>query len=182
MTRMRLTVALLAAAVLVAGCGPSRDDAASPKPAASSASTPAPSVTASDVAHSLTELARQPCRALSPEDNHELFVVLDGQETDLGGKRACQWGAMGGLVSFTPYPSTDRTTSPQFRHLTPRKIGGHRAKVGVFERTDGCVMVVAVGTSRSFEILVVPFGEGAPGPDVRTVATNFATAIVRHLR
>jgi hypothetical protein len=184
-------VALLVVAVVVTGCGANRDgprstDTAPSGPSQSSSPLPTSSTTASS-SYSLADLAQQPCLALSQEDLRRFNVFIDARETNDSGK-ACQWGVQGGLVSFTPNTSTDQTTDAKLQHLTPRKIDGHRALLGIPndpehpERNKGCSLFVSAGANQSFRITAVPFGEDARGPDACTLASDVAAAIVAHLR
>ncbi|NUQ97974.1 MAG: DUF3558 family protein [Streptomyces sp.] len=158
--------------------------------ARSSATVPSGSPSSSPVgttAHTLAELAAHPCLAIDDEDAGpaKLYVAIAGAETHYKGvPKSCEWGARGGLVDFIPYPSTDLTLDKRYRNLTPRNVAGHRTLLGTpTEHAEGsCVALVAVGPSQSFELLVTPFGKDAPGPDVPTVATNFAKVILSHLQ
>lgn len=196
----------LAAAVLVASCaatacgagGASEADrdatltspAPTPTtPTATPTATPTgagkPSSTTPGGPLTLAELARRPCLALDDEDvrSANLRIFTDGTETNYDGK-SCQWGAGGGLVSFTPYASKDQTKAAEFSHLTRRNISGGRALLGSVtdHGRETYVLLVSVGANQSFRLDVLP-GEGdVPGPDGPTLATDFAKAILSHLR
>lgn len=210
-TRHRSGRALaLAAAVLLTSCAATAcgaggaseaDTGASPaSPTATPASrTPSPAgptatptgdakpsgTTASRGPLTLAELARRPCLALDDEDlrSADLRIFTDGMETNYVDK-SCQWGAAGGLVSFTPYASKDRTKAAEFSHLTRKNISGNRALLGSItdHGREMFVLLVSVGRNQSFRLDVLP-GEGdVPGPDGPTLATDFAEAILSHLR
>lgn len=189
------TGVLLTALVGLVGCGQDRDE---PRPADTARSSPStmpsapptsstaatPSTPASGHPHTLAELARQPCLALGPEDAVELGVIMDPSvlapsEKDLNGK-SCQWWTPSVMVSFTPYPSTDQTTSADVAHLTKKTIAGHRAVLG--DARGGCLMYVAAGTRQSFRLITSPPREGDTGPEVCALSTAFATTILGRLR
>ncbi|MFD0003179.1 DUF3558 family protein [Streptomyces sp. NPDC127178] len=200
-TRSRRAKAATAAACLavlaaLAGCGtdeeparPSSDRAQATRSPAPSAdrSSPAPSPSPSSAPDTLTELAERPCLALDDDDTGpgKLYVVFEGTEKQYKDTpKSCQWGAQGGLVDFTPHPEADLTEDKRYRDLTPRTIAGRRALLGTPSRhSEGsCIAFVSAGNGQSFQLTVVPFGEGAPGPDAPTLATNFAKAILAHLK
>jgi hypothetical protein len=197
--------ALLVASAMVAGCDGGSGDtphAASSTPSSTSASARAsgtatrtagtPSASAAPTArptsstHTLAELTRHPCLAVSDADAgpDKLHIALEGAETTLkGDPTSCEWEAVGGLVNFTPYTSTDLTNDSRFRNLTPKTVSGHRARLGTYQRDGSAFMVVAVHPGQSFRLIVASFGEGAPkGPGTVGLAEDFAKAIVSHLR
>jgi hypothetical protein len=179
-------VTLLLASCAVAACGASGGSEADGDPtrtgpaasAASSAATTSGPLT-------LAELARHPCRAIDDEDAHpsRLWVFTEPTETNYDAK-SCQWGARGGLVSFTPYASTDETKAEKFQHLSRKNISGYRALLGINtdHGRDTYVLLVSVGGNQSFRLTVIPPVEDAPGPDAPTLATRFAKAILSHLQ
>ncbi|MEY9991051.1 hypothetical protein ABIE67_003083 [Streptomyces sp. V4I8] len=133
----------------------------------------------------LAALSRRPCLALDDADlrSARLRIFTDGTETDYDAK-SCQWGAGGGLVSFTPYASKDQTKAAEFSDLTRRNISGNRALLGSVTEHGRTmyVLLVSVGGNRSFRLDVLP-GEGdAPASDGPALATDFAKAILAHLR
>ncbi|MFC6019470.1 DUF3558 family protein [Plantactinospora solaniradicis] len=184
--RTTMAAALVAASVMVAGCG-GEGDGDEPRTAgttpASTVTTPAqaatPSTTVAGPAATLAELARQPCRALDQQDSGKLGIIIEGSETDLDGK-SCQWGILDGVVAFTPYPSVDQTAAKEFRHLKQIKIDGHRAVQGTTAR-GGCTTLVAIGARQSFRLIASPLGEDAAGSKSCPRNTTFATAILAHL-
>ncbi|KAB8194294.1 DUF3558 domain-containing protein [Nonomuraea phyllanthi] len=203
---MASVVALFLASCAVAACGtqegsrtggdthrPSGTTPTSPaaSAAASGAGTPTPtgsirpSATAADGPLTLAELAQHPCRAIDDEDarKSKLWIFVDGTQPNYDTK-SCQWGARGGLVTFTPYTSTDQTKAEKFKHLTRKNISGHQALLGssTDHGRETYVLFVSVGRKQSFRLMVLPWGEDVPGPDAPTLATNFAKAILSHLR
>ncbi|MFJ8470005.1 DUF3558 family protein [Streptomyces swartbergensis] len=154
-------------------------------PAASPSGAAKPSSTARRGPLTLAELVRRPCLALDDEDvrSASLRIFTDGTETDYGDK-SCQWGAGGGLVSFTPYASKDETKAAEFSHLAGKNISGSRALLGsVMDHGRAMfVLLVSVGANQSFRLDVLPGEENAPGPDGPTLATDFAKAILANLR
>ncbi|WBB64331.1 DUF3558 family protein [Streptomyces sp. WMMC500] len=194
-----LAVALLLASGAAAACDAGgenkagggnprpRDASATPSGAGTSAATGSttPPSTVSGGPLTLAELARRPCRAIDDEDtgSSKLGIFTDATETNYDAK-SCQWGARGGLVSFTPYTSTDQTKAEKFKHLTQKNISGNRALLGGItdHGRETYVLLVSVGGNQSFRLMVVPLGEDAPGPDAPTLATNFAKAILTHLK
>jgi hypothetical protein len=189
-----MVAAVLVAPTLVAGCGTGKEVSESkptkaPRsdPSASSGSRAAvPSGSPSGSVHTFAELVKQPCLAIDDEDAGptRLSIIVEGTQTHhKGNPTSCQWGARGGLVDFTPYASTDLTMDEEYQHLTRRKIQGHRVLLGTVSRGEKTshIAYVAVGARQSFRLMVTPFGEGAPGPDALTLATNFTKAILAHL-
>jgi hypothetical protein len=179
-----MTAALVAASVVVTGCGGDPDEPGTaettPAPAVTTpARTTTPSATVAGPAATLAELARQPCRALDQQDSGKLGIIIKASETDLDGK-SCQWGVLDGVVAFTPYPSVDQTTSAEFRHLKQVKIGGHRAVEGTTTR-GGCTTLVAIGARQSFRLIASPLGEDTGGSKSCPLNSTFATAILAHL-
>ncbi|MBE1484937.1 DUF3558 family protein [Plantactinospora soyae] len=179
-----MTAALVAASVVVGGCGGDRDEprTAESAPAATATSpthTATPSTATAGPAATLAELARQPCRALDQQDSSRLGIIIEGSETDLDGK-SCQWGVLDGLVAFTPYPTVDQTTAAEFRHLKQTKIDGRRAVAGTTSR-GGCTTLVAISAKQSFRLIASPLGEEAAGSKSCPLNTTFATAILAHL-
>ncbi|MGP4013136.1 DUF3558 family protein [Streptomyces sp. 4N124] len=178
----------LAAAVLLVFCAASACDAnggseADRDPTPTGAGKPSSTVTSGPL--TLAELSRRPCRALDDEDlrSAELFIFTEPVQPNYDAK-SCQWGAGGGLVSFTPSASTDETKAAKYSHLTRRSISGHRALLGSVtdHGREMFVLHVSVGKNQSFRLSVLPGEEGAPGPDGPTLATDFAKAILAHLR
>ncbi|MEO3887022.1 DUF3558 family protein [Nonomuraea sp. B5E05] len=203
---MALVVALFLASSAVGACSAQdgsrtggdthRPSGTTPtSPAASAASTDAgtpaptgsvkPSSTAAGGRLTLAELAQHPCRAINDGDarKSKLWIFVDGRQPNWDAK-SCQWGARGGLVTFTPYTSTDQTKAEKFKHLTRKNISGHRALLGssTDHGRETYVLFVSVGRKQSFRLMVLPWGEDVPGPDAPTLATKFAKAILSHLR
>jgi hypothetical protein len=191
--------ALFLGSAAVAGCGGGSGVASHAASSAHPSTSPSGSATAARTAtastasatptsstHTLAELAQHPCLAVSESDGaaDKLYIAIEGAETTVrGDPTSCQWGAVGGLVSFTPYTSTDLTKDPRFRNLTHKTVAGHRARVGTFQDDGSAAMVVAVGAGQSFQLIVTSFGAGAPqGPGTVGLAENFAEVIVSHLR
>ncbi|TDD69792.1 DUF3558 domain-containing protein [Actinomadura rubrisoli] len=183
-------VALVMMLAAVVGCGtdddrpPAKASGTRTPSAGSSAATPASSPSAA--ARTLAELVEHPCRAIDPKDAGpgDLGIFIEGREEDLqNNPKSCEWGARGGMVSFTPYPSTDMTKDKRFQNLTAEEISGHRALLGTpTSRGKGmCIAFVSVGSGQSFRLMVSPFGGNAPGPAAPVLATNFAMAILSHL-
>ncbi|UWE10328.1 DUF3558 domain-containing protein [Actinacidiphila bryophytorum] len=190
-----VATALFVASATVAGCDGGRGGtshvANGTRPSASASSSASRSGTAptahpTSSTHSLAELTQHPCLAVSDTDGGvgKLYIAIEGVETmPKGDPKSCQWGAVGGLVSFTPYTSTDLTKDTRFRDLTHKSVSGHRARLGTYQRDGSALMVVAVGAGQSFRLIVTSFGDGAPkGPGTVGLAEEFAEAIVSHLR
>lgn len=173
----------------VVGCG-SDDDGTTVKtsgtPTRSTGGTATPASSPSASAHTLAELAEHPCLAIDPKDPGAdgLHIIIDGSEERYrDNPNSCQWGAQGGMVSFTPYPSTDMTKDKELQHLTAKKFLGQRALLGTPKKhaAGSCIAYVSAGAGQSFRLIVTPFNEDAPGPDAPVVAANFAKAILKKL-
>lgn len=197
-----VVTALLVAAATAADCDSDQDaphaaNGSRPRTATPSTASPAsPSATASPAkpqggkpgsTHTFAELAKHPCLAVNEDDTGpaKLWIGMEGTESHLGdGPTSCQWGAVGGLVDFAPYPSSDLTTDSRFRDLTHAPVSGHRTRAGTFPDHDaGVALFVSVAPHQSFRLLVTPFGGNAPkGPGPLGLAENFAKAILSHLR
>ncbi|MEU6848330.1 hypothetical protein ABZ901_00010 [Actinacidiphila alni] len=199
------TALLLASAALVScdsGSGSGTPHAANsgthtsqkPRPPKPSTTTPSPTPTPTPTAptagrtgstHTLADLVKHPCLAVNEDDTgaDKLYVGIEGRESDLGdGPRSCEWGAVGGLVDFAPYPSSDLTTDSRFSGLTHSPVSGHRTRAGSF-KDGGVALFVSLGPHASFRLLVTSFGGDAPkGPGSLGLAENFAKAILSHLR
>ncbi|MFI6013594.1 DUF3558 family protein [Streptomyces sp. NPDC051243] len=168
-----------------AAAGPAASTASSTVSAPAPTASVSPSSTATGGPLTLAELVSRPCRAIDDEDARpaKLGIFTEGTETDYDAK-SCQWGARGGLVSFTPYASKDQTRAEEFQHLTRKNIGGHRALLGSItdHGRETYVLLVSVGKNQSFRLMVLPPVEDTPGPDAPTLATAFAETILSHLR
>ncbi|MFI5609513.1 DUF3558 family protein [Amycolatopsis sp. NPDC051903] len=177
----RLAVALVLVLMGVAACG-SPDRPTSPAKPSTPVTPPAAHSTA-PTKPTISSLAAHPCQALTHEDTVRLNVVIQGEEVPDPSGKTCEWGALGGLVGFVAYPTTDKTRDQDLGHLTVSTIAGHRALLGqaTHGRDTGYLIFVMTGPGQSIKLDAVSFGPGAPGPDALTVGKNFAAAIVRRL-
>ncbi|MEV5330275.1 DUF3558 family protein [Nonomuraea fastidiosa] len=187
-------MALLVALCAVSACGAQGGGTSEERPAGLTASatpsatgTPAPTGSASPSSTAvggkltLSELARNPCRAIDEEDR--LGIVINDSEPN-NGRQSCRWAAYRYVVAFIPHTSTDLTKAAKYRHLTRKTISGHRAMLGVSEALDRKMyrLFVSAGKKQSFELQVLPVNEGTQPVSPTTVATRFAKAILSHLR
>ncbi len=131
----------------------------------------------------LASLAEHPCQALSHENTVQLNVFVEGAETPDPSGKSCQWGASGALLSFTAYPTADKTQDQDAQHLTVSEIEGHRALLGTFSRNDitSYSILVASSPGQSFRVVATTLGPGGPGPDTLTVGKDCAAAIIHRL-
>jgi hypothetical protein len=176
--RHRVLVTLTTAVLLASCTGNDTQPGASDVPRAS---TTASATSASPTASwSITELAEQPCQALTDKDT-AAFEAFDVWEEDIDGDPSCEWAVPGWVVSFTAYPTVDHTADPQNQDLHATVVSERKALVGYRLHGPSCVMYVAGGPGQSLRLLVDLYSNATTGKHPCDVAIDVATAIVSHL-